>query len=89
MGGICILLFGTIAASGIRMIVETKVDYSKARNLILTAVVFVTGLSGVSINIGGNGTSQLKGMALATIVGMVLSLVFYIFDKLKITNDVE
>lgn len=89
MGGICILLFGTIAASGIRMIVETKVDYSKARNLILTAVVFVTGLSGVSIDISGNGTSQLKGMALATIVGMVLSLVFYIFDKLKITNDVE
>lgn len=86
MGGICILLFGTIAASGIRMIVETKVDYSKARNLILTAVVFVTGLSGVAINIG---TSQLKGMALATIVGMVLSLIFYIFDKLKITNDVE
>ena len=89
MGGICILLFGTIAASGIRMIVETKVDYSKARNLILTAVVFVTGLSGVSIDISRNGTSQLKGMALATIVGMLLSLVFYIFDKLKITNDVE
>lgn len=89
MGGICILLFGTIAASGIRMIVETKVDYSKARNLILTAVVFVTGLSGVAINIGKEVPVQLKGMALATIVGMLLSLIFYIFDKLKITNDVE
>ena len=86
MGGISLLLFGIIAASGIRMIVDTKVDYSKARNLILTAIVFVTGLSGVSITIG---TVPLKGMALATIVGMVLSLVFYIMDKLKITNDVE
>lgn len=86
MGGVCILLFGTIAASGIRMIVESKVDYSKARNLILTAVVFVTGLSGVSISVG---SVPLKGMALATIVGMILSLIFYVFDKLKITNDVD
>jgi uracil permease len=86
MGGICLLLFGIIAASGIRMIVDTKVDYSKARNLILTAIVFITGLSGVSINIG---SVPLRGMALATIVGMALSLIFYVFDKLKITNDAE
>lgn len=86
MGGVSLLLFGTIAASGIRMIVDTKVDYSKARNLILTAIVFVTGLCGVSIQIG---KVPLKGMVLATIVGMLLSLIFYIFDKLKLTNDVE
>lgn len=86
MGGICILLFGVIAASGIRMLVDSKVDYSKARNLILTAVVFVTGLSGVAIQIG---QVALKGMVLATVVGMILSLIFYVFDKLKITNDAE
>ena len=84
MGGISILLFGVIAASGIRMIVEQKVDYSKSKNLILTAVVFVTGLSGVSINLGN---VPLKGMALATITGMFLSLVFYAFDKIGLTND--
>jgi uracil permease len=86
MGGVCLLLFGVIAASGIRMLVDTKVDYSKARNLILTAVVFVTGISGVAIQIG---TVQFKGMVLATVVGMLLSLVFYILDKLKLTNDSE
>ena len=86
MGGITILLFGVIAASGIRMLVEAKVDYSKSRNLILTAIVFIVGLSGISITIK---TVPLKGMALATVVGMLLSLLFYIFDKLKLTNDAE
>ncbi len=86
MGGITLLLFGIIASSGIRMIVEAKVDYSKSRNLILTAIVFIIGLSGISIKLGD---VPLKGMALATVVGMTLSLIFYIFDKLKLTNDQE
>lgn len=84
MGGICLLLFGVITASGIRMLVEAKVDYSKSRNLILTAVVFIIGISGVSINIG---TVPLKGMALATVMGMALSFVIYVFDKLKLINE--
>lgn len=86
MGGISILLFGVIAASGIRMLVEAKVDYSKSKNLVLTAVVFIVGLSGVSIKIG---KSDLKGMALATVAGMALSLLFYVFEKLHIMNDHE
>lgn len=85
MGGVSILLFGVIAASGIRMLVEAKVDYSKSKNLILTAVVFIAGISGVSIKIGEVG---LQGMALATVVGMALSLVFYVLEKLKLTNDI-
>ena len=52
MGGVCILLFGVIAASGIRMLVETRVDYSKSSNLILTAVVLIVGLSGAAVSIG-------------------------------------
>ena len=76
---------GTIAASGIRMIVEAKIDYSKAKNLVLTALVFVTGISGISVNIG---QSKLSGMVLATLVGMALSLIFYVLEKLKLTNDV-
>ena len=49
-------------------------------------MVFVTGLSGVSINIGD---IQLKGMVLACIVGMCMGLLFYVFDKLRISNDLE
>jgi uracil permease len=85
MGGVCLLLFGVIAASGIRMIVEAKIDYSKSKNLILTAVVFVVGISGAAINLPGN--VQLKGMVLATLVGMALSSIFYVLEKLKLTND--
>lgn len=86
MGGVSFLLYGMIGASGIRLIVDSKVDYSKARNLALTSVVFVVGLSGVAINIG---SCQLTGMSLAACTGMLLGLVFYILDKFKLTNDYE
>lgn len=86
MGGISFLLYGMIAASGIRLLVDKQVDYSKPRNLAMTAVVFVTGLSGVAIQIG---EVQLTGMCLATIVGIVMGVAMYIIDKLGIANDSE
>src|SRR5690625_5888076 len=52
MGGISMLLFGIIAASGVRMLVEAKVDYSRSQNLILTCIVLVVGVSGASIVLG-------------------------------------
>lgn len=84
IGGISFLLYGMIGASGIRILVDSQVDYGKSRNLILTSVVFVTGLSGIAVQFGN---VQLTGMVLACVVGMILSLVFYILDKLKLTND--
>jgi len=75
-----------IGASGIRILVDSKVDYGKSRNLILTSVIFVTGLSGVAVKLGN---IELKGMVLACILGMVLSLCFFILDKLHLTNDYE
>ncbi len=86
IGGISFLLYGMIGASGIRIMVDAKVNYGKARNLTLTSIIFVTGLSGVSIDFAG---IQLKGMVLACVVGMVLSLMFSIFDLLGIVNDSE
>lgn len=79
----CILLFGFIAASGIRMLVEKKVDYTRSKNLILTAVTMTTGLSGATIVLG---PVQLKGMGLATVVAMVLSLAFLVFEKTGLEN---
>ncbi len=84
IGGISFLLYGMIGASGIRILVDNKVNFGKSRNLTLTSVILVLGLSGVSITLGG---IQLKGMVLACVVGMLLSLAFYIFDKLNLTND--
>lgn len=83
MGGVCILLFGFIAASGIRILVEKHVNYTRSKNLILTAVTMICGLSGATVVIG---PVQLKGMGLATVVAMILSLAFLAFEKLHIDN---
>jgi uracil permease len=72
MGGISILLFGTIAAAGIRMLVESKVDFSQKRNLIIAAVILVIGIGEAKINLGG---VEFHGMALATIIGIILNLI--------------
>lgn len=84
IGGISFLLYGMIGASGIRILVDAQVDYGKSRNQAMTAVVFVTGLSGISVQLG---SIQLTGMVLACVVGMIMGLAFYILDKLKLTND--
>lgn len=86
IGGISFLLYGMIGTSGLRILVDSKVDYGKSRNLALTSVIFVTGLSGIAVKVGN---IQLTGMVLACVVGMILSLVFYVLDRLKLTNDVE
>lgn len=83
MGGVSILLFGIIAASGLRMLVERKVDYTRPDNLILTSVVMITGLSGAQVSLG---PVVLQGMGLATVVAIVLSLCFTIFRKTGLGN---
>lgn len=84
IGGISFLLYGMIGTSGLRILVDSQVDYGKSRNLALTSVIFVTGLSGIALKVGN---IQLTGMVLACVVGMILSLVFYVLDKLELTND--
>lgn len=84
IGGISFLLYGMIGTSGLRILVDSKVDYSQNRNQVLTSVIFVTGLSGAAVRFGN---IELTGMVLACVVGMVLSLVFYAFDKLGWSND--
>ncbi|HWR07284.1 MAG TPA: uracil permease [Sporomusa sp.] len=85
MGGVSLLLFGVIAASGIRILIDAKVDYNRSRNLLLTAIVLIIGISGAQLTFG---SVTLKGMALATIVAIVISLTFTILDKLGLTNDI-
>ena len=83
MGGITMLLYGVIAVQGFRMFVEQKVDFSKNSNMVLGAITFVVGVSGASINIG---SVQLKGMAFAAIIGVVLSLIFWLLGKINVMN---
>lgn len=80
MGGVSMLLFGVIAASGIRVLVESKIDYNKPINLMLTAVVLGIGVSTASITLG---TVTLKGMSLATVVAIILSVAFNIIKSVR------
>lgn len=85
MGGVSILLFGIIASSGLRMMVENKVDFGVNRNLIIASVILVIGIGGAYIQIGEK--FSLSGMALAAIVGVVLNMVLP--GREKVTNLFE
>jgi uracil permease len=77
MGGISMLLYGLIASSGLRTIVESGVDYTDKRNLTISSVILVIGLGGgmLQFTIGKDFTFSLGGVALATLVGIILNLV--------------
>lgn len=84
IGGVTFLLYGMIGSSGIRLLVDQKVDYSKSVNLILTSVIFITGLSGLSIKFG---SIYLSGMVLSSVVAVVLSLFVYLLKKANLLNQ--
>jgi uracil permease len=78
LGGISMLLFGIIASSGLRTIVESGVDYKDKRNLTISSVIFVIGIGGgkLAFAITKGVQFELAGVALATVVGIVLNLIF-------------
>ena len=78
LGGICMLLFGIIASSGLRTIVESGVDYKDNRNLAISSVILVIGIGGgeLAFSITQDLQFKLAGVALATVVGIILNLVF-------------
>ena len=84
IGGVTFLLYGMIGTSGIRLLVDQKVDYSKAINLILTSTIFIAGLSGLSIKFG---SIHLQGMVLASVVAVLLSAFLTLLRKLNLINN--
>jgi len=78
LGGICMLLFGIIASSGLRTIVENGVDFKDKRNLTIASVILVIGIGGgvLAFNITEELVFSLSGVALATVVGIILNLVY-------------
>lgn len=73
MGGVSILLFGIISSSGLRMLVENNVDFKNKRNLIISSVILIIGIGGAAIHIGN--LFSLEGMALASIIGILLNII--------------
>jgi uracil permease len=72
LGGISILLFGIIASSGLRMLVDNNIDFGDKRNLVISSIVLVIGIGGAKLHF--SDTFVIEGMALAAIVGVLLNL---------------
>lgn len=72
MGGVSILLFGIIASSGLRMLVDEKVDLSINRNLVISSVIIVLGVGGAMLKFESINF-ELPAMALAAISGVLLN----------------
>lgn len=74
MGGVSILLFGIIASSGLRMLVDSKIDFDDKRNLVIASVILIIGLGGAIVKLPFKDI-VIQGMALAAIIGVVLNLI--------------
>ena len=79
VGGVSFVLYGMISAVGVRNVVENKVDLTKSRNLIIAAVMFVSGLGfssvgGITFTVGGAAVT-LSGLAIAALCGVILNAI--------------
>ncbi|WP_066318293.1 solute carrier family 23 protein [Bacillus sp. FJAT-29814] len=74
MGGVSILLFGIIASSGLRMLVDSKIDFDDKRNLVIASVILIIGLGGAIVKLPFKDI-VIQGMALAAIIGVLLNLI--------------
>ena len=79
VGGVSFILYGMISAVGVRNIVENQVDLTKSRNLIIAAVMFVSGLGfssvgGITFTVGGASVT-LSGLAIAALCGVILNAI--------------
>ncbi len=77
LGGISMLLFGVIASSGLRTLVDSGVDYQDKRNLTISSIILVIGIGGglLKFNIGGGLEFSLGAVALSTLVCIILNLI--------------
>ncbi|WP_125573729.1 uracil-xanthine permease family protein [Levilactobacillus huananensis] len=72
IGGISFLLFGVIASSGLRILIEKHVDFNKKRNLMIASAILVIGIGNAYLKVG---QYEFSGLAVAAVLGIVLNLV--------------
>ena len=75
IGGVSLILYGMISAVGVRNVVENKVDFTNTRNVIIAALILVLA---IGINYSGSiqiGVVSLSGLAVASIVGILLNAI--------------
>ena len=72
ISGISFVLFGVIAASGLKILIDNKINFDKKKNLLIASVILVIGIGGLVFKVG---TFELSSMASATVLGIVLNLI--------------
>ena len=72
LGGISIALFGVIASSGLKILIEKQTDFDNKKNLLIASVILVAGIGGLTLQFSG---LQISGVALSTVLGIVLYLI--------------
>ncbi len=72
LGGIMLLLFGTIASAGISSLIQSKTDLSCTRNIVIASLILTIGIGGAVLNIGA---FSLSGIGLAALTGVILNLI--------------
>lgn len=72
IGGISFLLFGVIASSSLRVMIEDQIDFNKKRNLMISSVILVIGIGNAYLKLG---QYQFSGLAVAAVLGIVLNLI--------------
>lgn len=74
MGGISIILFGMIASVGVRIMINSQLDFSHSRNLIIAALILVLGIGVGELPLGASGVT-ISGLAVAAVVGVLFNLI--------------
>ena len=72
LGGIMLLLFGTIASVGINTLIKNKVDMGNTRNLVIASLILTLGIGGAELTVG---TFTIGGIGLAALAGVILNLI--------------
>ena len=72
LGGIMLLLFGTIAAVGVNSLIKNKIDLGNTRNLVIVSIILILGIGGAEFSIG---TFTIGGIGLSAVVGVLLNLI--------------
>lgn len=72
IGGISFLLFGVIASSGLRVMIENHLDFNKKRNLMIASAILVIGIGNAYLQLG---QYQFSGLAVASVLGIILNLI--------------
>ena len=85
IGGMTIVLYGLIAANGVKVLIKDKTDLSKMKNLIIVSTMLVIGLGGALLNV--TTTTTLSGMSLAMIAGILLNAIITMLEKVGPTEE--